>query len=562
MASSTHICGICDLRNISKPSKIWCSECDEGLCNACQEHHSLSKATRQHSIIPIAEYSNLPSDIMQISQSCCKHDEKLILYCKDHENPCCGKCAVESHKQCKEIVSLDEIIKNAKTSVSFHETEATLIELIDNISKIRNAHKENLTDVSKKRKAIELEIKKTRLRIDKHLNKMQKTLTDEIHGVCDKESEKLRLSIKTLDGTEHVLSEYQMKIVNIKKYASDIQAFMAIKKIETDVEKEEEYFLSYIPEGKMNIVTINCKIAKPIQAFLNQTNTFGDVGIETTTRSFALSHKKSMQAQMMLPKVHTIAIENITALLHKRVNTVSYNVRGCCILPNENMVFACFDQNTLTFMRSNGSKDATIRLPAAVDLAYLEADKSIAVTSSTETEKCIRIIDLQNKKTKKNILVNTKNFGIAAFHDSLVYCTNSNNIRMISLRDELVKNIVYAEISPFAYVETFQDLIYYTNTKTDDVTCCDMKGIVKWRFKFENVDLIPYGITIDNTGNVYVTTGSNNVIVISPDGKRYKELLSSRDGLRNPIALYYDRKTNTLLVSNRSKDAVVYDIVR
>ncbi|CAG2255313.1 unnamed protein product [Mytilus edulis] len=184
---------------------------------------------------------------MQISQSCCKHDEKLILYCKDHENPCCGKCAVESHKN----VSLDEIIKNAKTSVSFHETEATLIELIDNISKIkRNVHKENLTDVSKKRKAIELEIQKTRLRIDKHLDKMQKTLTDEIHGVCDKESEKLRLSTKTLDGMEHVLSEYQMKIVNIKIYASDIQDFMGIKKIETDVEKEEEYLLSYIPEGK------------------------------------------------------------------------------------------------------------------------------------------------------------------------------------------------------------------------------------------------------------------------------------------------------------------------
>lgn len=181
-----------------------------------------------------------------------------------------------------------------------------MIELIDNISKIRNAHKENLTNVSKKRKAIELEIQKTRLRIDKHLDKMQKTRTDKIHGVCDKESEKLRLSIKTLDGMEHVLSEYQMKIVNIKKYASDIQAFMAIKKIETDVEKEEEYFLSYIPEGKMNIVTINCKIAKPIQDFLNKTNTFGDVGIETTTISFALSHKKSMQAQMMLPKVHTM----------------------------------------------------------------------------------------------------------------------------------------------------------------------------------------------------------------------------------------------------------------
>ncbi|XP_071121818.1 uncharacterized protein [Mytilus edulis] len=562
MASSTYICGICDLRNISKPSTVWCPECDEGLCNACQEHHSLSKATRQHSILPIAEYKKLPSDIIQISQCCCKHDEKLILYCKDHENPCCGKCIVESHKHCKEIVSLDGIIKNAKTSVPFHETEATLTELIENIRKIRNAQQENLTDLSKKRKAIELEIQRTRILIDKHLDKIQKTLLDEIHGVGDKEHEQIRLSIKTLDEMEHCLSEYQMKIVNIKKYASDIQAFMAIKKIETDVAKEEECLLSYIPEQNINYVTISCKMAEPIQAFLGNTKTFGEVVIETTPRRFPLSCRKSMQAQMMLPTVQSTSIENITAQLHQRVDTASKNVRGCCILPNENMIFACFDQKSLTFLRSDGSKDAAVKLPAAVDLAYIEADNSIAVTSSTENDQCIRIIDLQNKKIKKNISVNTKSFGIAAFRDSLVYCTNSNNIRMISLRDELVKNIVYADISPFAYVETFQDLIYYTNTNTDDVTCCDMKGTVKWTFTFHNMTMIPLGITIDNTGNVYITTGNNNVIVISPDGKRYKELLSLRDGLRNPIALYFDRRTNKLLVSNRSGDAVIYHIVR
>ncbi|CAC5425055.1 unnamed protein product [Mytilus coruscus] len=399
---------------------------------------------------------------MQISQSCCMHDEKLILYCKDHENPCCGKCVVESHKHCKEIVSLDVIIKNAKTSVSFHETEDTLTELIENVRKLRNVHQDNLTDLSKKIKAIELEIQRTRLLINKHLDKIQKNLIDEIHRAGDKESEKIRLSIKSSDEMEHCLSEYQMKIVNIKKYASDIQAFMAIKRIETGVAKEEECLLSYIPEEKLNYVTISCKMSEPIQAFLGNTKTFGEVVIETKPRRFTLSRKKSMQAQMMLPKIQSMSIENITARLHQRVDTESKNVRGCCILPNENMVFACFDKKSLTF----------------------------------------------------------------------------------------------------AYVETFQDLIYYTNTNTDDVTCCDMKGTVKWKFAFQNMTMIPLGITIDNTGNVYVTTGNNNVIVISPDGKRYKELLSSRDGLRNPIALYFDRRTNKLLVSNRSGDAVIYDIVQ
>ncbi|CAG2231597.1 unnamed protein product [Mytilus edulis] len=46
MASSSQSCGVCDLRHITKPSIVWCTECDEGLCTECQEHHRLSKASK------------------------------------------------------------------------------------------------------------------------------------------------------------------------------------------------------------------------------------------------------------------------------------------------------------------------------------------------------------------------------------------------------------------------------------------------------------------------------------------------------------------------------------
>ncbi|CAG2215526.1 unnamed protein product [Mytilus edulis] len=62
MASFSNSCGVCDLRHTNKPSIVWCTECDEGLCKECQEHHSLSKGTKNHKTLAITEYMNLPDD--------------------------------------------------------------------------------------------------------------------------------------------------------------------------------------------------------------------------------------------------------------------------------------------------------------------------------------------------------------------------------------------------------------------------------------------------------------------------------------------------------------------
>jgi DNA-binding beta-propeller fold protein YncE len=43
---------------------------------------------------------------------------------------------------------------------------------------------------------------------------------------------------------------------------------------------------------------------------------------------------------------------------------------------------------------------------------------------------------------------------------------------------------------------------------------------------------------------------SNNVVVISPDGQRHRQVLSAGDGLVNPRVLDYDKATNRLLVVN------------
>ena len=113
---------------------------------------------------------------------------------------------------------------------------------------------------------------------------------------------------------------------------------------------------------------------------------------------------------------------------------------------------------------------------------------------------------------------------------------------MLNLSDTSVGDIIKSNMSGVWYVATSGDKLYYTDCNTNTVTCCDLHGTIHWEFKDESVLQNPRRITVDNNGNVYVVRcDSNNVVVISPDGERHRQLLSIKDGLKNPRVLDYDR---------------------
>ncbi|CAG2241891.1 unnamed protein product [Mytilus edulis] len=230
MATASMSCGVCELRHITKPSIVWCSECDEGLCTECQEHHSLSKGTRNHKVITITEYTKLPADVLMISQNCSKHVKKYQFYCQKHECPCCSKCIVEKHNECRDIVKLDDVIHNVKISNAICEIEETLVEVAENLQKIRQHQQDNLTTLKESRKEIEKEIKMTRIKINNHLDKLQEDLMKQLYAVEEKENSKICQLLSSLEKKEKEIADCQRNIINIKQHATDLQVFLSLKK--------------------------------------------------------------------------------------------------------------------------------------------------------------------------------------------------------------------------------------------------------------------------------------------------------------------------------------------
>jgi DNA-binding beta-propeller fold protein YncE len=134
---------------------------------------------------------------------------------------------------------------------------------------------------------------------------------------------------------------------------------------------------------------------------------------------------------------------------------------------------------------------------------------------------------------------------------------------MLNLSDKSVSNIINRDMNDVFNVATSGDKLYYTTWNKNTVTCCDLHGTTQWEFKYSSVLQDPRGISVDNDGNVYVVgCSSNNVVVISPDGQRHRQVLSSKDGLVNPRVLDYDKATNRLLVVNERESGFLFEVTR
>jgi DNA-binding beta-propeller fold protein YncE len=231
------------------------------------------------------------------------------------------------------------------------------------------------------------------------------------------------------------------------------------------------------------------------------------------------------------------------------------------------MVLSCWYDDTIIFINKEGvissqiGKDKTGSY--AYDSVYIKDNNSVAVSSGFGVNRCIAIIDIASNEFLTTISMDTHIFGMAIRSGSIYYCAGKKGLKLLNISDKSVRDIITRDMTFVYYVATYEDKLYYANNKTQIVTCCDLHGTTQWEFNSEHVLEEPRGISVDNDGNVYVVGyKSNNVVVISSDGQRHIQLLSSKDGLVNPYVLDYDKSTNRLLVVNEEHTTFLFDVTR
>jgi DNA-binding beta-propeller fold protein YncE len=229
---------------------------------------------------------------------------------------------------------------------------------------------------------------------------------------------------------------------------------------------------------------------------------------------------KSKQAQIMsvIQPPSVKSINDIKLTLHTTFDILkgknAINITGCIVSPSGKMILVdCYYNHRLVILNDDGTIDKVIRCSMSypIDVTYLD-DRTVAVSASTGIE----IINIDPNKTGRNINTSQCCYGITYHNGVLLWCEEQRGIQMMKLSDNRVPTLVkQSNFSSHSYITTCREKIYQTTTNTNTVTCYTIKGDKLWEYKDESVVSDPMGVTVDNDGNVYVTSyRSSSVVVI------------------------------------------------
>jgi hypothetical protein len=223
------------------------------------------------------------------------------------------------------------------------------------------------------------------------------------------------------------------------------------------------------------------------------------------------------------------------------------------------LVAKCSSSRRLVILNDDGKLDREIpcSLGEPIDVTYLD-DRTVAVSTNMGIER----INIDTKKIERCINTSQRCFGITYHNGVLLWCEEKKGIQMMKLSDDRSTTLVKQNnLQNHSYITTCREKIYQTNRNTKTVTCYTIKGAKLWEFKDESLLTDPLGVTVDNNGNVYVTScSSHSVVVIEPDGRKDRQILSSDDGLIMPTGIYFDTSKNCLLVTNYFEHSFLYRV--
>lgn len=380
----------------------------------------------------------------------------------------------------------------------------------------------------------------------------------EIEQVVAKLLEKRKLA----DDIEH-------RILAIKMYASDLTAYIGSKSIETAVEKEENYFQSLIENESLCQISLNLNIDNILSHVETTIKAFGKVTTQSGLPVVELKREKDKQAQIMSNDPHhaqlsfdEITLTQISRITFKKENSKKNDFEGITVLPNGQILLADSFNKRLYFVSKEGKLGK--KIPCSTDIGgpfRVTFIKEDVVAISTFSG--IQIINTHSETVLENIKTAGKCTGIVYSNDTLICLVMSKGIQSINVLNKTVANLVgFRESCDFNGIAVHGKKIYTTDFSHDVVRCYTLEGKRLWHFRDKTVIFGPAGIYVDKNSNVYVASYSslNCVTILSSDGKKFKQVLISSDGLLTPKILHFDETNKNLLVVEKTQPIFVYKV--
>ncbi|XP_046361742.2 tripartite motif-containing protein 2-like [Haliotis rufescens] len=115
-SKDTTYCAYCKEDGETTPAAVWCSVCDDALCEKCVRVHSRIPSTRHHDVTDLC--GEVKVQRMR-KVMCDEHKQECIEFvCKDCRKAVCHKCCTLHHRKCDLVVTIESEILPMKTELT------------------------------------------------------------------------------------------------------------------------------------------------------------------------------------------------------------------------------------------------------------------------------------------------------------------------------------------------------------------------------------------------------------------------------------------------------------
>lgn len=274
----------------------------------------------------------------------------------------------------------------------------------------------------------------------------------------------------------------------------------------------------------------------------------------TISENKVTNEVSSTQAQAALPD------SVFSATLRKHVNikskeNKSQDIKDCIKIGNL-LLFTEHYKKQLIIYNADGTLERTFHLDYKP--WYLtEINRNTAAVSCPHA-KTVLIINIYTGSVYDKIITKDYCFGIS-YNDYLYVMVGSRNICVMDLAGK-VKHTLELNVVDSCHVTVHKNTLICID-KNELIRCFSLDGKVIWEFQEDKYKRLRR-VTTDNEGNVYVADEDTNVVlVVSKDGKQFKEILKESDGMDMPAGIHFDKNENILMICS-DRDAWLFDITK
>ena len=104
------------------PAITWCTECENSLCEQCNDAHQMMKAFKSHKTVAVEEFIRNPRLVLSTpekSEACKSHSKQALdLYCKTCSSLICRDCTLKDHpRETHDFDFIDDVVDEEREKI-------------------------------------------------------------------------------------------------------------------------------------------------------------------------------------------------------------------------------------------------------------------------------------------------------------------------------------------------------------------------------------------------------------------------------------------------------------